>query len=113
VFRGSSQKGADNPAPRLATRKIVTCSTSAVLTCRSQTLWLLRYPDAALADADQALSNADEIGHPLIRTLLSLILCGNALQQNKLTTCRGVMPGHRRPSAHVVHVQKLRARYGV
>src|SRR5262249_707771 len=35
----------------------------AVLCFRSWALWLLGYPDAALADADQALLDAREIGH--------------------------------------------------
>jgi predicted ATPase len=35
----------------------------AVLTFRSWALWLLGYPDAAFADADQALHHAREIGH--------------------------------------------------
>jgi predicted ATPase/class 3 adenylate cyclase len=35
----------------------------AVLSFRSWTLWLLGYPDAALADADRALRDAREIGH--------------------------------------------------
>jgi predicted ATPase len=35
----------------------------AVLSFRSWALWFLGYPDAALADADQALRDAREIGH--------------------------------------------------
>jgi len=35
----------------------------AVLSFRSWTLWLLGYPDAAMADADRALRDAREIGH--------------------------------------------------
>jgi class 3 adenylate cyclase/predicted ATPase len=35
----------------------------AVLSFRSWTLWLLGYPDAALADADRALRDGREIGH--------------------------------------------------
>lgn len=35
----------------------------ATLSFRSWALWLLGYPDAALADADEALRNAREIGH--------------------------------------------------
>jgi predicted ATPase len=35
----------------------------AVMCFRSWALWLLGYPDAALADADQALLDAREIGH--------------------------------------------------
>jgi predicted ATPase len=35
----------------------------AILSYRSWALWLLGYPEAALADAEQALKNAREIGH--------------------------------------------------
>jgi hypothetical protein len=35
----------------------------AILSFRSQVLWLLGYPEAALADADGALKHAREIGH--------------------------------------------------
>ena len=35
-----------------------------IFTLRSFTLWLLGYPDAALADTDRALEHAREIGHP-------------------------------------------------
>ena len=34
----------------------------AILSFRSLALWLLGYPEAALADADQALKDAREIG---------------------------------------------------
>jgi len=34
----------------------------AALSYRSRTLWVLGYPEAALADADEALSKAREIG---------------------------------------------------
>jgi hypothetical protein len=34
-----------------------------VLSLRSAVLWLLGYPEAALADVDQALRDAREIGH--------------------------------------------------
>src|SRR5262249_33814450 len=34
-----------------------------VLSLRSTALWMLGYPDAALADVDQALKDAREIGH--------------------------------------------------
>src|SRR6516225_500732 len=34
-----------------------------MLSFRSWVLWFLGYPDAALRDADQALSDAREIGH--------------------------------------------------
>jgi tetratricopeptide (TPR) repeat protein len=53
------------------------------LVFRSWTLWLLGYPDAALADVEQALIDAHEIGHasttmaPLNHIILTLIFCGN------------------------------------
>jgi hypothetical protein len=46
-------------------------------------LWLLGYPDAALADTNQALNDAREIGHAatllyaLTITSLTHIWCGN------------------------------------
>jgi class 3 adenylate cyclase/predicted ATPase len=55
----------------------------AVLPHRSFALWVLGYPDAALADADRALRNAREVGqdatlmYALSLTLLSLIQRGN------------------------------------
>jgi predicted ATPase/class 3 adenylate cyclase len=53
-----------------------------ILAHRSLALWLLGYPKAALADADRALKDAREIGHPvtlinaLIFGALALINCG-------------------------------------
>ena len=53
------------------------------LTHRSWTQWLLGYPEAALADAYQALSGAREIGHAatmmnaLIFASVTCIQCGN------------------------------------
>ena len=50
---------------------------------RSRTLWLLGYPEAALADADRALKDAREIGQAaslifaLFCASLTHILCGN------------------------------------
>ena len=50
---------------------------------RSQALWLLGYPETALADADHALRDAREIGHAatlmfaLYFTSLTHIQCGN------------------------------------
>jgi predicted ATPase len=58
-------------------------SRMAVISYRSGALWCLGYPEAALADADQALSDAREIGHAatlmhaLAVTSLTLIHCGN------------------------------------
>ena len=55
----------------------------AILTCRSWTLWLLGYPEAALKDADDALKNAREMGqaatlmHALSQTSIPYTFCGN------------------------------------
>jgi tetratricopeptide (TPR) repeat protein len=56
---------------------------ASVLSYRSLALWTLGYPDAALADANQALKKAHEIGEAstlmfvLSRVVLTLINCGN------------------------------------
>ena len=56
----------------------------AVLSCRSLALWLLGYPDAALADAGHALKEAREIGqaaslmYALVVTTFTLIHRGNS-----------------------------------
>ena len=53
------------------------------LSCRSLVLWLLGYPEAALADADHALKSAREIGqaatlmHALNAATLTHVWCGN------------------------------------
>ena len=55
----------------------------ATLTFRSLGLWMLGYPEAALADAEHALRSSREIGHAatlmyaLAGTTLAHILCGN------------------------------------
>ena len=60
----------------------------AILVFRSLALWVLGYPDAALADADRALSHAREIEHvatlmfALALTSLTHILCGNYAKAN-------------------------------
>jgi hypothetical protein len=41
----------------------------------SWALWFLGYPDAALADADQALHDAREIGHAASRLVDALYIC--------------------------------------
>jgi class 3 adenylate cyclase/predicted ATPase len=62
------------------------------LTYRSLALWGLGYPEAALADADQAINNAREIGHPitlinaLIVTSFARILSGNCASANERAT---------------------------
>jgi predicted ATPase len=54
----------------------------ALLSYRSLALWMLGYPEAALADADRALSDAREIGHAatsmfaLAVTAFTRTLCG-------------------------------------
>ena len=60
----------------------------AALSCRSATLWLLGYPNAALADVEQALKDAREIGqaatlmHVLAHAPLINFLCGNYAAAN-------------------------------
>ena len=55
----------------------------AILSFRSTALWLLGYPEAALADTDHALKHAREIGqaatlmYALTATLITLVHCGN------------------------------------
>ncbi|MBV9531296.1 MAG: AAA family ATPase, partial [Bradyrhizobium sp.] len=55
----------------------------AILSFRSLALWVLGYPDAALADTDRALRDAREIGqaaalmYALFITSVTHILCGN------------------------------------
>jgi tetratricopeptide (TPR) repeat protein len=55
----------------------------AILSFRSWGLWLLGYPDAALADANHALEDAREIGqaatlmYALLFTSATQIFCGN------------------------------------
>ena len=57
---------------------------------RSSALWVLGYPEAALADADHALKDAREIGQPVIlmhalsHAVFSHILCGNYATANAL-----------------------------
>ena len=60
----------------------------AILCYRSWALWLLGYPEAALADAEHALKDAREIGqaatlmYALAITSLTHILCGNYATAN-------------------------------
>ena len=55
---------------------------------RSNGLWMLGYPEAALADTDEAVKNAREIGQAatlmfaLQVTLITLLLCGNCAMAN-------------------------------
>ena len=60
----------------------------AILSYRSLALWLLGYPEAALADAEHALKDAREIGqaatlmYALVIASLTHILCGNYAAAN-------------------------------
>jgi predicted ATPase len=55
----------------------------AILSYRSWALWMMGYPEAALADAEYALKDAREIGHAvtllyaLLHGSLTHVLCGN------------------------------------
>ena len=61
-----------------------------ILSSRSWALWMLGYPEAALADIDQAIKDARDTGqaatlmHALISTLHPLIHCGNYAAANAL-----------------------------
>ncbi len=75
---------------RLATRFGVDTGTL-VLCYRSWALWILGYPEVALADIDHALKNAREIGQAatlmgggLFHAWLSHLLCGNYPAANAL-----------------------------
>ena len=75
---------------RLATRFGVDTGTL-VLCYRSWALWILGYPEVALADIDHALKNAREIGQAatlmgggLFHAWLSRLLCGNYPAANAL-----------------------------
>lgn len=77
----------------LATRFSVDTAMS-VLSYRSWTIWTLGYPDAALADAENAIKIARDIGqagtlmYALVLTSYTLIHCGNyaaaSMQTNEL-----------------------------
>ena len=62
----------------------------AVLSFRSLALWVLGYPDAALADADRAVADAREIGHAatlmyaLFHVSFTHMYCGNHATANAL-----------------------------
>ena len=61
------------------------------LSYRSLALWMLGYPEAALADAEHALKDAREIGqaatlmHALYRRQFCRIFCGNYAAANALS----------------------------
>jgi predicted ATPase len=80
-----------NPAePRPALTRFGADVRVTTLFQRSVTLWFLGYPEAALADADQALSGAREFGQAvaLMNTLtwvvITHVLCGNYTAANAL-----------------------------
>ncbi len=60
-----------------------------IMSWRSWALWMLGFPEAALADANRALKDAHELGHAatLMNTLFipswTLILCGNYAAANR------------------------------
>jgi predicted ATPase len=62
-----------------------------ILSNRSLALWLLGYPEAALADTDYALKHAREIGHPVtlmsafIHASMTLVFCGDYSAANANT----------------------------
>ena len=79
-----------DPAEHPLTATYLGAHQAAGLSVRSVTLWLLGYPQAALADADQALTDTREIDRatPLIEALAYScflhILCGKHLIANAL-----------------------------
>jgi len=73
-----------NPAEhRALTTRFGVDARVSVLSYRSWALWMLGYPQIALADADRALKEAQEIGHvptlmfALTHRSITCILCGN------------------------------------
>jgi class 3 adenylate cyclase/predicted ATPase len=74
------------PVTRFGTDPRVT-----VLSLRSSTLWSLGYPEAALKDADEALSAAREIGqaltlmHTLLHVEIVYFFCGNYAKAKALS----------------------------
>ena len=90
-----------------------------ILCHRSMALWLLGYPDAALADAKQALQEAREIGQAptllfaLFFTSLTQIFCGNYATATKehdelIALADEKVPGTGRHFAHRCKVVSLR-----
>ena len=82
----------------------------AILSFRSWALWLLGYPEAALADADHAVKDAREIGqaatlmYALGHAQLTYIHCGNyaavSAQADELVALadeKGALPHGRQP----------------
>jgi predicted ATPase len=75
-----------------------------ILPWRSFALWSLGYPEAALADADQALKEAREIGHAatlmfaLFHVSFTHMYCGNHATANKLIEELAVLADEKRAS---------------
>ena len=64
----------DSIAHRPLATRFATDSESSFLSFRSWCMWLLGYPDAALADADRALARAREFGHAaMMHTMFHLL----------------------------------------
>jgi class 3 adenylate cyclase/tetratricopeptide (TPR) repeat protein len=81
----------DPPAHRPLATRFGQDSRVAILSQRSLTLWLLGYPEAALADADAALKDARELGHAatlmfaLNQVAYTRLNCGKYAAANLLT----------------------------
>ena len=74
-----------------------------ILSFGSIALWLLGYPEAALADVDQALKDAREIGHApslmyaLAHTSLTHVLLRNLWQQTRKLVSLSLWPKKKAP----------------
>src|SRR5262249_58014811 len=68
---------------RALARRFSVDAAMSILSYRSWTIWVLGYPEAALADADNAIKIARDIGqagtlmYALVITAYTLIHCGN------------------------------------
>jgi len=88
----------------------------AALNFRSWALWLLGYPDAALADADRGLKDAREIRHApslmhaLANTSPTLIHCGNYAEANELLNELSLLAKEKGSSLWTAEATALRGR---
>jgi tetratricopeptide (TPR) repeat protein len=88
----------------------------AALTFRASALWLLGYPDAALADAEHALRDAREIRHAaslmhtLANTLPTLIHCGCYGAANELLNELGLLANKKGASQWKAQAEILQGR---